>query len=48
MFFYLENAHGCADCVNQRLNRVNHSKRDQMQNPVELLKTDQLQKLFEV
>lgn len=48
MFFYLENAHGCADCVNQRVNRVNHSKRDQMQNPVELLKTDQLQKLFEV
>jgi hypothetical protein len=31
MFFYLENAHGCADCVNQRVNRVNHSKRSLLQ-----------------
>lgn len=27
MFFYLENALGYADCVNQRVNRVNHRKR---------------------
>ena len=31
MFFLLENAHGCADCVNQRVNRVNHSKRSLLQ-----------------
>lgn len=31
MFFYLENALGNANCVNQRVNRVNHSKRSFLQ-----------------
>ena len=31
MFLLLENALGCADCVNQRVNRVNHSKRSLLQ-----------------
>ena len=31
MFFYLENALGYTDCVNQCVNRVNHSKRSLLQ-----------------
>ena len=31
MLFYLEKALRCADCVNQRVNRVNHSKRSLLQ-----------------
>ncbi len=31
MFFFLENTLGCADCINQRVNRVNHSNRSLLQ-----------------
>lgn len=31
MFLYAENRHENASCVNQRVNRVNHSKRNLLQ-----------------